>query len=71
MPTERLMRGMKANLDHLYQTQIYGTFLQANRLIGPRQSGEHVSGFAIMALCCLLVETLQCYRDGLPSTMET
>ncbi len=29
---------------------------------------EHRYGFAIMALCCLLIETLQCYRDGLPST---
>jgi hypothetical protein len=25
-------------------------------------------GFAIMALCSLLIETIQCYRDGLPST---
>jgi hypothetical protein len=25
-------------------------------------------GFAIMALCCLLVETLECYRKGLPSS---
>jgi hypothetical protein len=25
-------------------------------------------GFAIIALCCLLIETLQCYREGLPSS---
>jgi hypothetical protein len=25
-------------------------------------------GFAIMALCSLLIETIQCYRYGLPST---
>lgn len=25
-------------------------------------------GFAIMALCSLVIESLQCYRDGLPST---
>src|ERR1700674_298475 len=25
-------------------------------------------GFAITSLCCLLVETLHCYRAGLPST---
>jgi len=28
-------------------------------------------GFAIMSLCCLLIETLQCYRDGMPTTSET
>ena len=25
-------------------------------------------GFSIMALCCLLIETIQCYRVGLPTT---
>jgi hypothetical protein len=25
-------------------------------------------GFAVMSLCCLLVETLQCYRDGMRTT---
>lgn len=34
-----------------------------------RASGnEQGYGFAIMALCSLLVETIQCYRLGLPST---
>ena len=28
-------------------------------------------GFAIMALCCLLVETIQCYREGLPCSNGT
>ena len=32
---------------------------------------EQGFGFAIMALCCLLVETIQCYREGLPSSNET
>src|ERR1700756_4185060 len=27
-------------------------------------------GFAIMALCSLLIESLQCYRYGLPTTYE-
>ena len=27
-------------------------------------------GFAIMALCCLLIETIQAYRKGLPCTYE-
>jgi len=29
---------------------------------------DHGYGFAVMALCCLLIETLQCYYSGLPST---
>lgn len=28
-------------------------------------------GFAIMSLCCLLIETLQCYRLGWPSSSRT
>lgn len=30
----------------------------------------HGYGFAIMALCSLLVESLQCYREGLPTTHD-
>ncbi len=33
--------------------------------------GSHKGfGFAMMALCCLLIETLECYRQGLPSSHE-
>jgi hypothetical protein len=32
-------------------------------------AGSHVGyGFSMMALCCLLVETFQCYREGVPTT---
>jgi hypothetical protein len=27
-------------------------------------------GFSMMALCCLLVETIECYREGMPTTSE-
>jgi hypothetical protein len=27
-------------------------------------------GFSMMALCCLLVETIQCYREGMPTTSK-
>jgi hypothetical protein len=27
-------------------------------------------GFAIMALCCLLIETIQCYEAGVPASMD-
>jgi hypothetical protein len=32
------------------------------------QSGKTGYGFAIMALCSLLIETMECYRQGLPSS---
>jgi len=32
------------------------------------KGNEHGFGFAIMALCSLLIETIQCYREGLPSS---
>jgi len=31
-------------------------------------SSEHGYGFAIMSLCCLLIETIECYRLGWPSS---
>jgi putative N-acetylmannosamine-6-phosphate epimerase len=36
------------------------------------ESPDHLQcyGFAIMALCSLLIESLQCYRYGLPTTYE-
>src|SRR5689334_16438417 len=32
------------------------------------ETGQQGYGFAIMALCSLLIETIQSYRDGLPTT---
>ena len=40
---------------------------EANGTSGSGEDFWHF-GFAIMALCCLLVETFQCYRAGLPSS---
>jgi hypothetical protein len=35
-------------------------------------SGNHRGfGFAIMSLCSLLVETIRCYREGYPSSVES
>jgi hypothetical protein len=31
------------------------------------RNAQSQGGFAMMALCCLLIETIQSYRDGLPS----
>lgn len=46
------------------------------RFFGPihslrQASGNHRGfGFAVMSLCSLLVETIQCYREGFPSSDE-
>jgi hypothetical protein len=32
---------------------------------------DRTFSFAIMSLCCLLIETLQCYRYGMPTTSAT
>lgn len=44
----------------------YERFFAAMELL--KNSKEGAFGFAIMALCSLLIETLQCYREGWPST---
>ncbi len=37
-------------------------------LLTESKATEHRHGFAVMALCCLLVETIESYREGIPST---
>jgi hypothetical protein len=43
-------------------------FLQPVRLMRAAPGNAQGYGFAMMALCLLLVETIQSYRDGLPTT---
>lgn len=53
----------------LFLTQRYEErFLEPIRTLGSSPGHYHGYGFAIMALCSLLVESIQCYRDGLPTT---
>jgi hypothetical protein len=46
------------------------------RFFGPieclRKAGDTYSGygFSMMSLCCLLTETIQCYREGMPTTSK-
>ena len=42
-------------------------FFKPIRCLREAAGNEQGYGFAIMALCCLLIETIQCYRQGLPS----
>ncbi len=43
-------------------------YFQPLRLMGNAAGNEAGYGFAMMSLCCLLIETFQCYREGLPTT---
>jgi hypothetical protein len=43
-------------------------FFEPIRRLQSSPLNERGYGFSIMALCCLLIETLQCYREGLPAT---
>ena len=45
-------------------------FFEPMRLLRSASGNEHGFGFTLMAVCCLLVETIQCYREGLPSSHE-
>lgn len=46
-------------------------FFAPIRCLRQAQAGSSGYGFAIMALCSLLIETIECYRRGLPSSMES
>lgn len=43
-------------------------FFEPITLLGEAKGNSQGHGFAMMSLCSLLVETIQCYRDGLPTT---
>jgi len=43
-------------------------FFKPIKLLGNAKRNWQGHGFAMMSLCSLLVETIQSYRDGLPST---
>jgi hypothetical protein len=43
-------------------------FFEPMQCIAGAKGNEQGFGFSVMALCALLIETIQCYRDGLPTT---
>lgn len=38
------------------------------RYLKTAEGNDQGFGFAVMSLCCLLIETFECYRQGLPSS---
>jgi hypothetical protein len=65
-----LNAGQKDLLVSMIQQRYQERFLEPFRTL--RSAKDHVRGygFAIMALCSLLIESLQSYRYGLPTTHE-
>ena len=43
-------------------------FFEPMHLLRSASGNEQGFGFTLMAVCCLLIETLQCYKEGLPSS---
>jgi hypothetical protein len=58
----------KAELVRFINERYSERFFDPIRCLGSAVGNNQGYGFAIMALCCLLIETLQCYRRGLPSS---
>jgi hypothetical protein len=63
-----LDKGQKQELIRFLRERYQERFLTPIRCLRNAPENEHGFGFAMMSLCCLLVETLGCYRSGLPSS---
>lgn len=60
----------KHELAWFLQERYRERFFDAMDHLKTAPDASHGYGFAIVALCCLMIETIQCYRDGLPSSHE-
>jgi hypothetical protein len=65
-----LETGDKSSLAAMIQQRYEERFLEPIRTLRLAPSHVRGFGFAIMALCSLLIESLQSYRYGLPTTNE-
>jgi len=62
-----LKAGPSRKLARFIWARHYERFFEPIRIIREHDRGR-VHGFAMMSLCSLLIETLQCYKFGLPTT---
>src|SRR6266851_7053282 len=60
--------GSRMDLIDFVRARYNERFFGSIHLLVKEPTAEQRHGFAIMALCCLLVETMESYRRGLPST---
>jgi len=63
-----LIQFLRDRYRRLYFEPIFLLDKESRTRRGANSQEEWHFGFAITALCCLLVETFQCYRLGLPSS---
>jgi hypothetical protein len=63
-----LRTSSKAELIAFLRARYRDRFFKPIQLLRKAPSSDQGYGFAMMALCSLLVESIQCCRDGLPST---
>jgi hypothetical protein len=66
-----LNKKQKFELIHFLRDRYRERFFGPIRCLRKAVGNESGYGFAIMALCSLLIETLECYKEGLPSSHET
>jgi hypothetical protein len=63
-----LAKKEKFELIRFLHDRYHERFFSPIRSLRRTSGNEQGYGFAIMALCCLLIETIQCYREGFPSS---
>lgn len=64
----RAGQGQKLQFVWFLRERHYERFLEPIRCLIQAEASESGFGFSIMSLCCLLIETIECYRLGWPSS---
>ena len=67
---ECLDKGQRHEIVRFLSERHTQRFFYPIRCLKEAQAGGSGYGFAIMALCSLLIETIECYRQGLPSSSK-
>ncbi len=65
---ECLLTEQKHELVRFLRERYQERFFDPIRCLREAEGSEQGYGFAVMSLCCLLIETIECYRKGLPSS---
>lgn len=63
-----LDKGQKEGIIRFMRQRYEERFFAPIRYMRNAPENEHGFGFAILSVCCLLIETIECYRQGLPSS---
>jgi len=66
-----LSRQYKKDLISFLCARYDGRYFKPIRLLGEVRDSHQGYGMAMMSLCSLLIESIQCLRDGLPTTSDS